>query len=226
MKYRAVIVGCGRIGVGYQWHDKEYTHMGAYKALKDRVEVVGIADPDPGRLGAAMQEYGIKGGMTAGKTLEITQPDIVSICTQPELEIRETILNYCVAFRVKGIWCEKPFVGRPRQIPTQVNYMRRGDPVHQKIARELRGGRLIVYGKDDLTTRCHFEDLAKWWEATLEYHPETGPCRYYYMTGTNADDLCYSFPNGGVDGGTCFRAMLGNLLDHLDKGEPLWSPPA
>jgi hypothetical protein len=79
-----------------------------------------------------------------------------------------------------------------------------------------------VYGKDDETTRCHFEDLAKWWGSELVYRPFNGPCAY--ILEDDEEDRDYFFDNGGVDGGTCFKAMLGNLLDHIDKGDPLWSP--
>jgi len=221
-KHRAVIVGAGRIGAGYNWHDDEYTHAGAYRALKDRVELVGFVEPDGKRALAALRKWGVP---TYESDNIYGDFDIMSICTQPDSEVRKLLLDYCSAFK-KAVWCEKPFTGEPREIPIQVNYLRRGDPVHQKIAREHQGGKLIVYGKDDIHTRCHFDDLAKWWKASLEYHVETGPCRYYYTMGSTFDDVSFAFPNGGVDGGQCMKAMLGNLLGHLDKGEPLWSPPA
>jgi len=222
-KHRAVIVGAGRIGAGYNWHDDVYTHAGAYKALSDRVELVGFVEPDLERGRACGIKWGIPWTTDLPMALDVQKPDIVSVCTQPEQQAQT--IGRALPFGIKAIWCEKPFVSAKAWIPIQVNYLRRGDPVHQKIAREHQGGKLIVYGKDDIHTRCHFDDLAKWWKATLEYHVENGPCRYYYTMGSTYDDLSWAFPNGGVDGGQCMKAMLGNLLDHLDKGDPLWSPP-
>jgi hypothetical protein len=232
-KHRAVIVGAGRIGAGYNWHDDEYTHAGAYRALKDRVELVGFVEPDGKRALAALRKWGVP---TYEKMPEC---DIVSVCVQPEQQM-DILIKLCdpsTNYPPDGIWCEKPWVSNDPDPDCpwnchltgfdtiQVNYLRRGDPVHQKIAREYPGGRLIVHGKDDIHTRCHFDDLAKWWKATLEYHVENGPCRYYYTMGSTYDDLSWAFPNGGVDGGQCMKAMLGNLLDHIEGKAELWSPP-
>jgi hypothetical protein len=123
---------------------------------------------------------------------------------------------------VKGVWCEKPYTGYPSTKPVQVNYMRRGDEDHQEVNDCAPGGKLIVYGKDDIHTKCHFEDLAKWWGAELEYRIFDGPCAYVYVRG----GAHWWFDNGGVDGGTCFKSMLTNLLDHVDTGTDLWSPHA
>jgi hypothetical protein len=227
MKHRALIVGAGRIGAGYNWHDDAYTHAGAYRALADRVELAGFVEPDKDREECAEVKWGLPAFTYLGAALERLTPDIVSICTQPQDQY--AAIAQCIKAGVKYIWCEKPYEG-PRGWPgvsIQVNYMRRGDWQHQLMAQEERGGRLIVYGKDDIHTRCHFEDLAKWWDAELDYRPLTGPCSYTYLVNRHRSlfyEHSFTFDNGGVDGGTCFKAMLGNLLDHMDNGTELWSP--
>ena len=213
MKHRAVIIGAGRIGCGFKWHDDAYTHIGAYRALD--VTVDGFVEPDDERAAAAEKKWGID--RINLQSLQMLKPDVVSICVQPDKQ--DDVLPYCNTSRV--IWAEKPYLAkRKAPAPVQVNYMRRADRKHQWIAENRHGGDLTVYGKDDIHTRCHFEDLAKWWKAKLIYKPVTGPCSYVY-------DWCNGemfFDNGGVDGGTCFKAMCENLLDHIDKGIPLWSP--
>ncbi len=225
MKHRAVIVGAGRIGAGWNWTDLPYTHAGAYKALADRVQLVAFVDPIRERVHDAMLKWGhMEGGMSAYCTTDINQslagaiklykPDIISICTQPERRAEEVV--QCLHDDLKGFWIEKPIgfdcepPGYDKLPPIQVNYMRRADRKHQWIAENRQGGNLTVFGKDDIHTKCHFEDLAKWWQAKLIYDWHGGEM---------------FFDNGGVDGGTCFKAMLENLLDHIDKGEKLWSPP-
>lgn len=217
--HRALVVGAGRIGAGWNWNDDAYTHAGAYRALKDRVELCGFVEIDQDRADAAEKKWGVPVYEDLKEALTSTRADIVSVCTQPEDQLR--VLPVIDAFAyTRGIWCEKPYMGYPCKKPVQVNYMRRGDDYH----RYLHGvkhllTKLIVYGKDDLTTKCHFEDLAKWWEIPLDYRPFNGPCAYILQgTGTRF------FDNGGVDGGVCFRNMLWNLIDHLDNGNPLWSP--
>ena len=99
--------------------------------------------------------------------------------------------------------------------------MRRADELHREIAMTPRNETLNVTGKLDYHTLPHFEDLARWWKVkTLNYTIKDGPCSY----SINGPLWSRDFPNGGVDGGTCFRLMLANLLDHLDNGTPLFSP--
>lgn len=221
MKHRAVIVGAGRIGAGYNWQDDAYTHAGAYRALKDRVELVGFVEPDMERTIKARQKWGVPVFPLLDEALEKKTPDIVSVCVQPEQQ-REVMR--AVYPLMKAVWCEKPWMGLPilASCAIQVNYLRRADKFHQWMAREHSGGLLKVFGKDDIHTVCHFNDLAAWWKAGLQYHPQEGPCHYYYQHGEDT----YAFPNGGLEKpGDQMRDMLGNLLDHLDKGVPLWSPP-
>lgn len=222
MKHRAVIIGAGRIGAGYHWQDMEYTHAGAYQALRDRVELVGFIEPDYDRSVTAKLRWHLP-VYEELESIAILKPDIISICTQPEQQ--ESIFKVLATIPgIKGVWCEKPLLSPIHIVPTQVNYMRRGDPVHQRIANEDNSGlRLIVYAKDDIHTRCHFEDLAAWWRVPLNYYPiKEGPCSYILGSSPFQFD---AFPEGGVDGGKCFKAMLGNLLDHIDTdgNVPLWS---
>jgi len=222
VKHRALVIGAGRIGAGFGWNDDSYTHAGAYRALSDRVELVGFVENDLERRVKANMKWKVPTYDNVAMALYVLNPDIVSVCVQPEQQ--DEVMDQ-VNGMVKAVWCEKPWVTTFKpSIPVQVNYMRRGDPWH----RDLRENHimddgydtLIVYGKDDETTRCHFVDLAKWWKVKLDYRPFVGPCAYILRT-TERD---YFFDAGGVDGGTCFEAMLGNLLDHVDNGTPLWSP--
>lgn len=218
-KHKALIIGGGRIGAGFGWHDDAYTHAGAYKALSDRVDLLGFVEPDPERAGAAKRKWLLPAYEDLADALGYVKPDIVSICTGPD-DRAEILSQVDACPSVKGIWCEKPWRGSyPRQ-PVQVNYLRRADPDHKHIAHSGSATLLIVYGKDDETTRCHFEDLAKFWRCKLDYRPFNGPCAYY-VAGSGGR----FFDNGGINPGACMKSMLENLLDHLDNPRvPLYSP--
>lgn len=219
-----MVIGAGRIGAGFNWNDDAYTHAGAYRSMPDRVELVGFVEPDLERRVKANLKWKVQTYDNVYFALDALKPDIVSVCLQPEKQKEVMLSLNDVTDHVRAVWCEKPYVSGPTNVPTQVNYMRRGDAKHREIAeRDNTGKTLTVYAKDDIHTRCHFEDLAKWWKVPLEYLPiERGPCSY--ILGSNPFDF-ESFPIGGVDGGKCFRAMLENLLNHIDNGTKLWSPP-
>jgi hypothetical protein len=216
---KALIIGAGRIGAGFRWADDSYTHAGAYRALKDRVDLIAFVEPNPERADAAEKKWGVTAYETLEEALTSWKPSIVSVCTQPEDQIN-VMSRLEIDPNVEGIYCEKPYMGFPSKKAVQVNYLRRGDPAHRHIASMPHlNTRLIVYGKDDLTTKCHFLDLAEWWKCELDYRPFNGPCAYAVQGAGSR-----FFDNGGVNGGECMKAMLGNLLDHLDKNTPLWSP--
>jgi hypothetical protein len=223
-KYRAVVIGAGRIGAGYQWPDKDYTHAGAYQALKDRVELVGFIEPDNDRAVSAKLKWEVPVYEDVPTGLMALRPHVVSICVQPEQQAQVIKLMEDVQ-GIKGIWCEKPFYAwRPEGIPVQVNYLRRGNGLHRLIAEAGAAKRLIVYGKKDVHTLCHFDDLAKFWNCQLDYREFNGPCAYVLEEVVSGPPRHTFFDNGGVEGGPCMKAMLGNLLDHIEGKAELWSP--
>ena len=229
MKYRAIIVGAGRIGAGFNWHDDEYTHAGAYLALRERVELVGFVEPDAERATAAEAKWKVPVYQDAGMAPDV---EIVSVCTPPERHAEDLIPF--IKGKIKGVWMEKPFgLSGEGECPIaiQVNYLRRASKAHQKIANlvDIRCGapdnQLHVIAKDDIHTRCHFEDLASWWGCDLIYHPFDGPNSYFirFRTASGAYTEAF-FSLGGINGSECMKGMLSNILDHLDNGTPLFSP--
>lgn len=210
-RHRMVIVGAGRIGAAYNWPDDSYSHAGAALALKDRVELLGFVEPDPGRRESA----GRKWGLPSFKTVDDADADIVSVCVQPEQQ--KAAMESLPPF-IQCAWVEKPWVsGEWNACPVNVNYLRRADLDHQYLATRGPWKRLVVYGKDDETTRCHFRDLSRWWNVPLDYRTFNGPCAY-------ALDSIF-FDNGGINPGDCMKAMLGNLLDAVEGKAELFSPP-
>mgnify|MGYP005856280637 CR=1 FL=1 len=92
-RYRVGVIGCGGIATA---------HLQAYRRLPS-VEVVAGADPTEDARRRWTEELGVLHMYaTAEEMLERERPDIVSICTWPQL----TELA-CLA-GVKAIWAEKP----------------------------------------------------------------------------------------------------------------------
>jgi len=226
--HRAIIVGAGRIGCGYDWPATPYvyTHADAYKALKGRVKLVGVVEPDLKRLTFAEDKYNVKGYIDLQEAVLDQSPDVLSICTPPETRqaVYETLAS--TVRRCFGLWIEKPlsctsFASLPwRFIPkVVVNYVRRFDALHRTIRQlgpELRRSKLIVHAKKDVHTVCHFTDLARFWgipSENLEYVTRPGPCSYQLVLPSGNS---IEFPQGGVSGNFMTDA-LHNLLDAIDE---------
>ena len=246
MKHRALIIGCGRMGAGRDhisfW---TYTHIEAYRALNNRVEVVGFVDRVQARAEWAAKKWDVAyAGDHPHAALEELQPDIVSICTPPS--DRYEIIKACDSSpSIRGIWCEKPYTlewvpfrdDGSTEIKVQVNYIRRFDPRHQKIrsrrAAEIPvyDGHLLVISANDIHTTSHFTDLAEFWQiprARLRYIPFHGPSLYILRepgpdAGRYAGWKDEAFVGGGVETGF-MEAALGNLLDAVDGTDDLISP--
>lgn len=107
-EFKAAIIGCGGRG---QAHAKGYS-------LCPETQIVACADPVPASAEA------LKGAFNAGRAysdyhqmLERERPDIVSVCTWPDLHL-EMVLA-AVAAGAKAIHCEKPIAptwGAAREI--------------------------------------------------------------------------------------------------------------
>lgn len=237
-KHRAVIIGAGRIGAGYEWpeHPFVYTHADAYLKLKDRVTLESFVEPDAERAAAAEKKYGIP----AYRTFEDIPkpPNIVSICVKPE--DRWKVFEGLTPRReyVNGLWIEKPFEAPARALdPTvkvQVNYIRRFDTLHRVTKQMIDQGalgkllQLVVMAKHDIHTVCHFGDLSRWWGVDYTY-VSTSECEYvnteYELIGTKGKIRFYQ---GGMSA-TKFtyqesKWFPGAMVPHADgqlcPGEP------
>ena len=242
-KHKAIIVGCGRIGVGRNWIETPYvyTHAGAYAALRDRVELIGFVDPDEAARKWATEKHGLPSWATMdemsewcdGNAPERRTPDIYSISTPPSqrAELMEWMYQDDWA---KGIWCEKPYgltefhkmTNELEPIKIQVNYIRRADPYHKWVASSVdkKGLTLRVEARINVHTVCHFTDLARWWRVPLKYEHHDGPNAYFLEGIPGGKSL--GFAMGGIPDGSPFMVnMLGNLLDSVEGRADLISPP-
>lgn len=113
-KYRAAIIGCGRVAWMLEndpLEIKPCTHMGAYRKVSfdiGRVEVVAAADLNGKKLEAFGHRFGVGSLYKDYRAmLETERPEILSICAYaPD---RFTMVMDSIDAGVKGIWCEKAF---------------------------------------------------------------------------------------------------------------------
>lgn len=103
--YRAGIIGCGWIGVGYSNQTKGIksdNHLQAYLDCPE-VEVIAVCDKSPGKLFQKYLEY--RKYSEYKDMVREEKLDIISVCTPPETHCQ---IVCDIAPYVKAILCEKP----------------------------------------------------------------------------------------------------------------------
>ncbi len=182
-RYRAVVVGCGRIGSLFNYQSLNegfHSHAQAYRE-HPRTKLVGMADTDPQRLSEAGQFWKIETEPEAVPLLWRLKPDIVSICTPDatHFSIARTIL---LEAPPRLLFIEKPMTLRGdeaaqllqladrRGCAIAVNYFRRFSPAFRALSQELREGQhgepllaLMLYSKGLFHNGTHAIDLMRFW---------------------------------------------------------------
>lgn len=146
-----LVVGCGAIGSGYDELRPDgppLTHAGAY-AAHPATRLAGGVDLDPAARARFEARWGVPGTAALDAALG-DRPALVSVCTPPDgrLPLVERILEA----GPQGIWCEKPLAGSSEEaeqirrrcqdsgVALQVNFHRRFDPPHRRIAELVAAG--------------------------------------------------------------------------------------
>lgn len=151
--YKAVIIGCGKIGIekgNYQKQVQPGTHAGAYLA-HPRITLAGFMDIRKERLKEAVKNFpGVPIFDSADEMLCTIKPDIVSIATHPNSHL--SLIKIIAKYRVKAVVCEKPMaasiveaeeiinVCRKNSVLLFINHTRRFDPLFQKLKKQLVKG--------------------------------------------------------------------------------------
>lgn len=181
-KFKAAIVGCGRIASLFAQDKRRgevLTHAQAYLAHPE-TELVAACDICEDRLRDFGRRWKIKQLYTdLGRMLENEAIDILSIATPPETHL--SLAMTAVDKGIKVIFCEKPMVQNLKEakrlesklsrakVVFVVNHSRRWDPMMQKIAAYIRGGKLgrilcvdAYYTRGVVNTGPHLFDLLEW----------------------------------------------------------------
>jgi predicted dehydrogenase len=176
IKYKATVIGCGRIGCSFDDDPKRKyidTHVGAYNYLPN-VDLVALVDIDKAKAKKYSEKYNVPVIFSNHKDmLKTIKPDIVSICTPPETHLQ--IIKDCVANGVKGIFCEKPLSNNLKDvfnvvklcedydIVLQIDHQRRFCKLHNNVKDLLKKDKVqsatFYYTAGIKNTGSHLFDL-------------------------------------------------------------------
>lgn len=181
--YRAVVIGCGRIGSSLTADAREpgiHSHAQAYRE-HPRTELAGLSDTDEDRLAKAVRDWGVPGDVEAVALCRRMRPDIVSVCT-PDATHAEIAREIIAAAPPRLLFIEKPIAGtvaeaeavadaaRRAGVAIAVDHTRRYIPAFRVIGDELRQGihgrPLLargIYGKGLRHNGVHAIDILRLW---------------------------------------------------------------
>jgi len=151
MSLRAAIVGCGRIGCGFDEDFKRTyvsTHARAYLSVPG-IELAALCDSDDAKLQKYAARFGVPKQYTNYEGMFRNEKlDVVSVCT-PGISHLD-IIRAALDSGVRGIFCEKPIADSleaageivtlsvSRNVPILIGHQRRFDPMHQQLSRFVR----------------------------------------------------------------------------------------
>lgn len=182
-RYRAVVIGCGRMGSTFADEARApgtHSHAQAYRE-HPRTVLVGVADHDDERLAAATKRWGVPGRRDGVSLCRELRPDVVSVCT-PDPTHASLIRALLESAPPRLIFAEKPLAEsaeEARAVATLanehgsmlvVNHSRRFSTAFRALGQELRDGvhgrpvlARIMYGKGLRHNGIHAVDLLRLW---------------------------------------------------------------
>jgi len=188
-KYKAAVVGLGRIGFGFDSDSKrDYiaTHSKAYSHV-DGVELAAVCDMDREKVQACCKQLDVPAGYTDLKEmLDKERLDIVSICTPAGSHY--AVLKEIVNYPVKAVFCEKPLAASLEEakqmvdicaskgVILQTGHQRRFDPLHNEVYSLIKEARLggvqqvnFYYTAGIYNTGSHMFDLLRYFFGDAEW---------------------------------------------------------
>jgi len=188
-KYKAAVIGCGRIGSEFDNDPKRMvisSHCGAYSYFK-RTKLIAVSDLDEKKLEKCAKKWKVPVFYQDYKEmLNKEKIDILSICTQSSnhLEIIRNAVNY----GIKAIFCEKPIadslknadeivdICRRKKILLVIDHQRRFDPLYQQIRKYINNGNLgdiqqvaFYYTAGISNTGSHLFDLLRFFLGNAQW---------------------------------------------------------
>lgn len=152
-KYKAVVIGCGKIGVeeaNYRKAVQPITHAASYYN-NQRTELVALVDIDKKRLKIARKYFPQVPLFDSGKEMfEKIKPDIVSIATNSNSHAY--LVKMAAKYKTDAILCEKPITESVKDAEEMIkickqnksllfiNHQRRFDPLLQKWQAKIKKG--------------------------------------------------------------------------------------
>lgn len=177
MNYRALLIGCGNIGAGYDFDtDAVLTHAKAYSLSNDIV--FSVYDSDKVLAKKVAERYNVE-YLNEISDAEFRKYEIISICT-PTTTHYEYLLR-AIKLNIPLIVCEKPVAAEERELQklssayysgktkVLVNYIRRFQPafvslkekMNETLANESLTNVVIQYQRGFLNNASHAFDLVE-----------------------------------------------------------------
>lgn len=188
-KYKAAVIGIGRIGMLLESDPKRIkpaTHVGLWLA-HPRTELVAVCDNDPKKFEIIKSmKQDVKTYIDPELLLKEIKPDIVSISTWKDTHYE--MMKLTLKYGVPAIVLEKPIAekiehareiveeARCKEVHLFVNHRRRFDPLLYEIREEMRKGIIgeiiqissyYVYGL--VTTGTHLIDTLRFFLGEIKW---------------------------------------------------------
>lgn len=200
--FKAVIIGCGRIGCGFDDDPRRgyvSTHAGAYIKVGG-VKLVALSDIMEESLYKYADKFNVPRRYTDYREmLAKEKPDIVSICTLANVHL--PMVRDAVKAGVKAIFCEKPIadnlhaadeiikICKDNNVILMIDHQRRFEQSHRKLAKFIHSGGLgqiqqatCYYVGGIANTGAHLFDFlcflfgdADWVEGNLSINKSPNP---------------------------------------------------
>lgn len=180
MKFRCAVIGCGRIGCGFDEKGNTNlirTHAKSY--LKNsKTQLTALADIDSRKLKKYGKIFNVKNlYLDPSLMLEKENLDCVSICTHASSHLHLT--EKAIKNRVKAVIVEKPIsdsltnarkiiqICKKNNVILGVNHQRRFDPFYHSLAKFIRKkmkkiqNSRVIYGGGITNTGSHLFDVLR-----------------------------------------------------------------
>lgn len=179
MKIRCAVIGCGRIGCGFDDNSNIIrTHAGSYHANKT-TSLVSLCDVDESKLAKYGKKYRVSSLYTDSlEMFKNEKIDCVSICTLVDTHLE--LVKHAAKNNVKAIFLEKPIsdslvnakkiieICRSNKIKLAVDHQRRFNPFYQSLRRVIEQKKLgkiqfvnAYYGSGIANTGSHLFDVLR-----------------------------------------------------------------
>ena len=187
-KLNCAVIGCGRIGCGFDDNHSNLikTHAGSY-FKNSQTNLVALCDIDKKKIEKYAKKYKISKTYTSTSELFKNEKlDCVSICTLVSTHLK--IVEEAANSGVKGIFLEKPIsdsindakkiieICKRNKIKLQINHQRRFHPIYLKIKKVLDEKKIgeiqfinVYYGAGIANTGSHMFDLLRMLFGEIKY---------------------------------------------------------
>ena len=180
-KIKSGIIGCGRIGCGFDDKPNQKiirTHALAY-FKNPSAKLVSLCDIDTKKLKKYGRKYFVKNLYTNSKKMfQSEKLDCISICTLVGTHLN--LVDEAIKNKIRGIIIEKPIsdslenankiiqLCKKNNVVLAINHQRRFDPFYQKLADISQGKKLgniqhvnVIYGGGIANSGPHIFDLLR-----------------------------------------------------------------